>query len=153
MQIGASIGSLGAVTGFIAAGTELAKGHELYWKLGAGLIGVVSAVCAALPPIIGHADRINRFERLHFAYCELFHLAKLVTMDVRREGIITSEQRGAAKLLEDLYSRLGQQDDPDHKDKLRDRYEKVVREKYPEESLWYASEDGNQATPAGALQA
>ena len=117
------------------------------------LVGVVSALCAAIPAIAGHTEKINRFERLHFAYCELFQLAQLVIMDMRREGIVTSEQRGAAKLLQDLYSRLGQQDDPDHKDKLRDKYEKVVREKYPTDSLWYASENGNQTASAPTLQA
>lgn len=145
LQIGASLGSLGAVSGFIAAGTELAVGHEIYWKIGSALIGVISAICAALPAVVGHAEKINRFERLHFAYCELFQLTQRLSMDIRREGIITQEQTGAAKLLGDLYSRLGQLDDSDYKDELKDKCEKKVRDKYPTDSLWYASEHGNQA--------
>ena len=144
LQIGASLGSLGAVSVFIAAGSELARGHEVWWKLLAAAIGVISAVSAALPAIMGHAEKINRFERLHFAYCELFQLAQRMTLDIRREGTVTQEQMGASKILVDMYSRLGQLDDPDLKAKLRDECERQVREKYPVGSLWYASGDGNQ---------
>ncbi len=152
-QIVASLGSLSAVGAFLAAGTELATGYEVRWKLAASLVGLISAVCAALPVAMGHAEKISRFERLHFAYSELFQLTQRTIMDVRREGLLTQEQLGTAKLLADLYSRLGQQDDPDFKDELRDKYEKEVREKYTPDSLWYASEHGNQTTPAPASQA
>jgi hypothetical protein len=152
LQVGASLGSLGAVSGFIAAGTELAGAHQIYWKLGASFVGVISAICAALPAIMGHAEKINRFERLHFAYCELFQLAQRTIMDIRRESVVTQEQVGGAKMLADLYSRLGQLDDPDYKIRLKDQCEKKVREKYPPDSLWYATENGNQTAESPALQ-
>ena len=149
LQVVASIGSLGAVGVFLAAGTEAAHPHEIGWKIVAALIGMVSASSAAIPVAMGHAGKINSFERLHFAYCELFQLTQKAVMDIRRKGLVSDEQRSAAKLLEDLYSRLGQHDDPDHKDKLHDRCIAAVNAKYPKDSLWYASGDGNQETVAG----
>lgn len=144
LQVVASIGSLGAVGSFLEGS-----------KIIASMIGMAAAVCAALPVAMGHADKISRYERLHFAYCELFQLTQRTVMDVRREGLLTQEQLGTSKLLSDLYSRLGQQDDPDFKSTLRDDCEKAVRVKYPPDSLWYASEHGNEATPsiAPAVQA
>src|ERR1700722_11585570 len=66
LQIGAALGSLGAVSGFMTAGSDLAKGHEGYWKFGSAVVGVISALSAVLPAIMGHAEKINRCERLHF---------------------------------------------------------------------------------------
>lgn len=144
LQVGASVGSLSAVTGFLASGTSLAGDNQFWWKLAAGIVGVVSALCAALPSLMGLADRIGRCERLHFSYNELFQLAKLASMNVRREGLISSEQVGSAKLLGDISSRLGQQDIPGIDKKLRAECEAEVRTKYDEKSLWYASGHGNQ---------
>jgi hypothetical protein len=136
LQVGASVGSLGAVTGFLTVGgTELGKWISAF-------VGAASAVCAALPAIMGHAEKVNKFEKLHFAYSELYQLVMRTALDVRRAGIITEEQVGAVKLLGDLYSRLGQMDDPDRNDKLAEKYEQVVRDKFPRSGLWYAVEDG-----------
>jgi hypothetical protein len=138
LQVGAAIGSLGAVTGFITVGgTDRGK-----W-ISAG-VGALSAICAALPAIMGHAENVNRFEKLHFAYSELFQLVMRATMDIRRSGVVTEEQIGSAKLLGDLYSRLGQIDDPDRKDKLARKYENIVRAKFPRSNLWYAVDDGKR---------
>jgi hypothetical protein len=138
LQIGASIGSLGAVTGF------LTLGDTHYGKWISAFVGAASAVCAALPAIMGHSEKVNKFEKLHFAYCELYHLTMRATLDIRRSGSLTPEQLGVAKLLNDLYSRLGQQDDPDRKDALARECEKKVRDKFPEDSLWYATENGKR---------
>jgi hypothetical protein len=141
LQIGASIGSLGAVTGFLATqGNDLGKWISAF-------VGAASAVCAALPAIMGHAEKVNKFEKLHFAYCELYQLTMRSALDIRRSGLVTEEQIGAAKLLNDLYSRLGQQDDPDRKDRLAQECEQKVRDKFPEGSLWYATENGKGKGP------
>jgi hypothetical protein len=134
LQVGAAVGSLGAVTGFLT----LADHPTMKW-ISAG-VGALSAVCAALPAIMGHAEKVNRFEKMHFAYCELFELTKREIMEIRRVGLLTNEQLGAAKVLNDLRSRLGQIDDPDIKDALRDRCEKTVRQRFPNSTLWYAGE-------------
>lgn len=144
LQLGAAIGSLGSVTGFLASQTSIAGQHELAWRILSALVGACSGISAALPALMGLSDKINKLERLHFAYCEVFHLAQRTAMDVRREGFVTEELRGAIKLLCDLYSRLGQMDDPDFNKELRDKYEIQVKDKYPDGSLWYASADGNQ---------
>ena len=133
LQVGAAVGSLGAVTGFLAAGAD----PTLKW--GSAFIGATSAVCAALPAIMGHAEKVNKFEKLHFAYCELFELVKRTALDVRRAGVITEEQTGAAKLLNDLCSRFGKMDDTELKDELRRRCEVDVRARFPPDTLWYAS--------------
>lgn len=141
LQLGAALGSLGAVGGLLALGSSGPAGQlEWGWKLAAALVGLASGVCGTLPTILGLSDKINRFQRLHFAYCQLFHLAKQGSMDIRREGYVTVEQVGMGKTLSDIYSRFGQSDAPDLKDKLRDKYELETREKYPPDSLWYASE-------------
>lgn len=151
LQIGASIGTLSAVTGFLASQTSVAGEHELGWRIVSAIVGAVSGLCAALPALMGLSHKISKCERLHFSYCELFHLTQRATMDVRREGIISVEQIGVAKLLGDLYSRLGQADDTGIDANLRDKCEREVREKYPPDSLWYASGNGNQTTePAKA---
>ena len=138
LQVGASVGSLGAVTGFLTVGGS-DRGKWVSAFVGAG-----SAVCAALPAIMGHSEKVNKFEKLHFAYCELYQLVMRATLDIRRSGRITEEQIGSAKLLNDLYSRLGHQDDTDRKDKLAHECESQVREKFPDGSLWYATEDGTR---------
>lgn len=138
LQIIASIGSLGAVTGFLTLG-DTGRGKWI-----SAFVGAASAVCAALPAIMGHAEKVNKFEKLHFAYSELFQLAMRASLDIRRSGSLTAEQLGSAKLLNDLYSRLGQQDDPDRKDKLARECEARVRTKFSEEDLWYATENGRQ---------
>lgn len=141
LQVVAAVGSLGAVTGFLTVGgTEKGKWISAF-------VGAASAVCAALPAIMGHAEKVNKFEKLHFAYCELYQLVMRSAMDVRRAGSITAEQIGAVKLLGDLYSRLGQMDDPDRKDKLAAKYELIVRKKFPNSGLWYAIEDGKTGPP------
>ena len=109
----------------------------------AALVGALSAISAAIPAVMGHSERVNRFEKLHFSYCELFELTKRTIAEIRRSGLISEEQIGAAKLLGDLCSRFGKMDDPDHKDKIRDDCERIVRERFPVTSLWYASEDVN----------
>ena len=134
LQVFAAVGSLGAVTGFLAAGTDP------MWKWISAGVGAASAVCAALPAIMGHADKVNRFEKLHFSYCELFELAKRMAMDIRRSGIITDEQTGTAKILTDLCSRLGQMEDPEFKRELRDSCEIMVRNRFPNGDLWYAGQ-------------
>ena len=124
LQVGAAVGSLGAVTGFLALGSDP------LWRWIAAGVGAASAACAALPAIMGHAEKVNRFEKMHFAYCELFELTKRTIMDVRRSGILTEEQLGEAKILNDIRSRLGQIDDPGLKGALRDRCEAKVRERF-----------------------
>jgi hypothetical protein len=141
LQIGASIGSLGAVTGFLAT-----QGHDV-GKWISAFVGAASAVCAALPAIMGHAEKVNKFEKLHFAYCELYHLTMRSALEIRRSRLVTEEQIGAAKMLNDIYSRLGQQDDPDRKDELAQECEKKVRDKFPDDSLWYATENGRKTGP------
>jgi hypothetical protein len=141
LQVGASVGSLGAVTGFLAAGgSGLGKWISAF-------VGAASAVCAALPAIMGHAVKINKFEKLHFTYCELYHLVMRAVLDIRRSGRITEEQIGSAKLLNDFYSRLGHQDDTDRKDALARDCEQKVRDKFPDGSLWYATENGRRKEP------
>lgn len=137
LQVIASVGSLGAVTGFLAAGADP------FWKWIAAGVGAASAVCAALPAIMGHADKVNRFEKLHFAYCELLELAKRTAMDIRRSGLLTDEQAGAAKILNDLSSRLGRMDDPDFREALRNKCEAKVRDRFPQSALWYAVQHEN----------
>lgn len=133
LQVGAAVGSLGAVTGFLTLGADPR------WKWISAFIGAASAVCAALPAIMGHAEKVNKFEKLHFAYCEIFELVKRTVLDIRRAGLITPEQAGAAKLLNDLCSRLGKLDDTDQKEKLRDKFQAMVLDRFPSESLWYAN--------------
>jgi len=141
LQIVAAVGSLSSVSGFLTAQTSVAGDYAFWWRLVAALVGAGSGICAALPQLMGLSEKIARCERLHFAYCELFQLAQRTVMDVRREGIITTDQAGAAKLLSDMYSRLGQADECGFDKKLRDQCEAEVREKYPKDSLWYADED------------
>jgi hypothetical protein len=130
-QVVASIGSLSAVGGFLAlGGTELGK-----WL--AGIVGLLSAVSAALPPTLEFSNKINRFERLHFSYCQLLHLAKALALDIRRSALVTQQQVGASKEINDLYSRLGQLDETDPKSKLIKKFEQEVRIAFPQESLWY----------------
>jgi hypothetical protein len=136
LQVGAAVGSLGAVTGFLTVGdTDLGKWISAF-------VGAASATCAALPAIMGHAEKVNKFEKLHFAYCELFELTKRTVMDIRRFGGLTDEQIGATKLLNDIGSRLGHLDDPDRKDALILDCERKVRDRFPEDLLWYA--DGHE---------
>lgn len=144
LQVLASVGSLGAVTGFLTVG-GFDKG-----KWGSAFIGAASAVCAALPAIMGHAEKVNKFEKLHFAYSELYQLVMRAVLDIRRSGQITDEQIGSAKLLNDLYSRLGHQDDTDRKDKVARDCEQKVRDKFPDGSLWYATENGKRKEPEPA---
>jgi hypothetical protein len=139
----AAVGSLGAVTGFLTVG------GNGWGKWLSALIGAISAVCAALPAIIGHAEKINKFEKLHFVYSELFELTTRTVMDIRRSGLLTQQQAGAALLLNDLLSRLGQMDDTDLKEPLRRKYESMVRERFPKDHLWYA-EDHERATQTEA---
>jgi hypothetical protein len=148
LQVIASIGSLGAVTVFLTLGTDP------FWKWASASFGVFSAVCAVLPAIMGHAEKVNKFEKLHFAYCELFELVKRMVMDVRRAGLITDEQLGAAKLLNDLRSRLGRLEDTGHKDRLREKCEEAVLERFPVSSLWYAGThaDSQRAEPTAATE-
>ena len=143
-QVVASLTSLGAVSGFLALGTNPK------WKWISASIGVASAVCAIMPAILGHAEKINKFEKLHFAYCELFELSKRTLLEVRRMGTITNEQLGAVKLLNDLCSRLGRIDDPDQKDGLRTKCEQKVRLRFPADELWYAGENAGTETNAPA---
>ena len=139
LQIVASVASLGAVTVFLTLGTTP------IWKLASALVGVASAICAILPAIMGHAEKVNKFEKLHFSYCELFELTKRIIPEIRKAGLITSEQTGEAKLLLDLSSRLGRLDDTDRKDKIRDRCQAIVLERFPSSCLWYAGEDAESA--------
>ncbi|MGA2984812.1 MAG: hypothetical protein ABSG32_13440 [Terriglobia bacterium] len=130
-QVVASIGSLSAVGGFLAlGGTEWGK-----WL--AGVVGLFSAVSAALPPTLEFSNKINRFERLHFSYCQLLHMAKALALDIKRSALVTEQQIGASKEISDLYSRLGQLDETDPKSKLIKQFEQEVRVAFPQESLWY----------------
>jgi hypothetical protein len=147
LQVGASIGSLGAVTVFLTLGTDP------ICKWASAFVGVVSALCAILPAIMGHAEKVNKFEKLHFAYCELFELAKRMALDIRRAGVITDEQVGAVKLLNDLASRLGRTDDTDFKDKLRDKCQNTVLKRFPRESLWYAGADDKESSSSSSTPA
>jgi hypothetical protein len=142
LQVGASVGALGAVTGFLTVGSDP------LWKWVSALVGAASAVSAAIPSIMGHAEKVNKFEKLHFAWCEVFELAKRAAMDIRRAALITPEQYGETKLLNDICSRLGHIEDPDRKDTLAESCEARVRERFPDESFWYAG--GN--AEAGAAQ-
>jgi hypothetical protein len=144
LQIGASVGSLAAVTGFLALGTDPV------WKWTAAGVALMSAISAALPPIMGHADKVNRFEKLHFAYCELLALTERTIMDIRRSDVATGEQIGAARMLSDLSSRLGQQDAPDLKDKLRDHCEMAVRKRFPASEWWYHKQRAAEGKPTSA---
>jgi hypothetical protein len=111
-------------------------------------IAAISGVCALLPAIMGHAEHINKYEKLHFAYCELFELSKLTALDIRRSVLLTDKQLGAAVLLNDLSSRLGQIDDPDLKSSLLVKCEAKVRERFPKDMLWYPDQDAGQRTEA-----
>ena len=78
----------------------------------------------------------------------MFHITQRTVMDVRREGGLTPEMIGSAKMLHDFYSRLGQLDDPGVDHRLKKECEAEVREKYPDNELWYASGDGDQESSA-----
>ncbi len=151
LQLAASLGSLGAVSALLAL-----SGSTGAAKWIAAFVGAVSAVCAAIPSIMGHSEKIKHFEKLHFAYSELYHVAQRTAMDVRRNGAFTDELVGVSKTLGDLYSRLGKLDECGIADKIRDECQQCVRDKFPDGSLWYAGEDVNpeirpsQATPAEA---
>jgi hypothetical protein len=152
LQLGAAIGSLGAVTGFLTSQTSVAGEYELGWRIASAVVGTLSGICAALPPLMGLTEKINKLERLHFAYCELQHLTQLAIADIRREGLITAEQIGGAKLLLDLHSRLGQQDEPGPQSELRDKCEKDVRDRYPSGSFWYPTVNGNEAADSSTAK-
>ena len=145
LQVIAALASLGAVSGFVALGTDP------IWKWVSAFIGLASAVCAIMPAVIGHAEKINKFEKLHFSYCELFELTKRTIVEVKRASRVTDEQLGAVKILNDLCSRLGRIDDPDQKNSLRNDCEKIVRTRFPPSELWYAGENaGTEAATATA---
>jgi hypothetical protein len=147
-QLVASVLSLSAVASFLTIGQDV-KGKWI-----SGAIGAISAVCAAVPSVFAYSDQIKKFERLHFCYSQLFHLAKLLALDVRRTGLLTQEQLGSAKVLQDLYSRLGEMDEPNVKSKLSKKYEEEVRGSIPAESLWYAGKDAagqEDSTPTAAI--
>jgi hypothetical protein len=135
LAVAAAVGSLGTVGGF------LNFGGSTWGKFISGFLGAISAIAAALPPVLGFPEKIKSLERLHFSYCELFQIAKNLALDVRRTGLLTQEQLGGAKVLHDLYSRLGQMDEAE-KSKLKAKCEAEVRNRFPEGSLWYATDDG-----------
>jgi hypothetical protein len=148
LHITASALSLAAVTGLMTL-----DAHP-FWKWTAAIAGAIAGICAALVAIMGHAEKISRFEKLHFAYYELFKLAELAAMDIRRSGLLTEEQLGAAKTLNEIYSRLGQMDDPDFKEALRNKCQLMVKDRFPKDQSWYAgshedtpSQAGTTATP------
>jgi len=133
LQLVASVLSLSAVAGFLTIGSN---GYA-WGKWISGAVGAVSAICAAIPTVFEYAGQIKKFERLHFAYCEIYHLTQLLVLDIRRTTTLTVEQLGAAKLLNELYSRLGQMDETDVKSALSRQFEEQVRKEFPPERLWY----------------
>jgi hypothetical protein len=134
----AIVGSLSAVGGF------LTLENTKWGKWAAGVIGVLSAVSAALPPILQFSNKISQFERLHFSYSELFHMAKSLALDIRRSGLVTEQQVGASKAINDLYSRLGQLDETDPKPEIIKKFEQEVRTAFPQDSLWYPKPNNSQ---------
>jgi hypothetical protein len=137
-QLIASIGSLGAVGGFLALG---ATGWGKWVSAGVGLI---SAIAAALPRALDFVNKIKKFEGLHFSYSQLFHLTKALSLDIKRSRFVTDEQMGASKIISDIYSRLGQLDETDPKSKLLKRFEQEVRTAIPPETLWYPKPHNSQ---------
>jgi len=136
-QLIASLLSLSAVAGFLTIGSD---GHVL-GKVIAGAVGAISAICAVIPTVFDYAGQIKKFERLHFAYCEIYHVTGLLLLDIRRGGVLTPEQLGTAKTVNELYSRLGQMDETDVKSKTSRRFEEQVRKEFPAERLWYTGTD------------
>lgn len=134
----AIVGSLSAVGGFLTL-------NDTEWgKWVAGIIGVLSAVSAALPPILQFSNKISQFERLHFSYSELFHMAKSLALDIRRSGSVTEQQIGASKAINDLYSRLGQLDETHPNPAIIKKFEQEVRTAFPQDSLWYPKPNNSQ---------
>ena len=94
-----------------------------------------------IPTVFDYAGQIKKFERLHFAYSEIYHLTQLLVLDIRRTGTLTLEQLGTAKTLNELYSRLGQMDETDVKSGASKKFEEQVRKEFPNERLWYTGAD------------
>ena len=85
-------------------------------------------------------------------------MSKNLALDIRRTKRLTDEQVGGAKVLHDLYSRLGQMDEIEESN-LKAKCEAKVRSRFPDKSLWYATDDASgeesaapasPVTPAGA---
>ena len=79
---------------------------------------------------------IAKMEHLHSGYKELFHQVELLLHDIRRSGLITPEQLGSSRTLQQLYSRMGPKDEPDPDRKLIGKLQSEVNQALPPESLW-----------------
>jgi hypothetical protein len=106
------------------------------------LVAAVAAVAAAIPMALGLSDRIKALERLHFAYGEVFHLAKSLAGDIRRAGCVSAAHVASASLLANLCSRQGPLDELNVDGKLRSECQAITERRFPGLEFWYASCDG-----------
>jgi hypothetical protein len=125
----AAAGSVAAVSGFL---TESGQPGKYIWAA----IAAISALAASISPILGFSDKISLFQRLHYVYCEIYHLVRLLTEEIARNGSVTERDIGQADTLHKLYASIGPADEGKVNDKVREGCQKAVNKAIPPESLW-----------------
>lgn len=127
----------------IGAGGSAISGWYV-WKTSAGawvwaFIAGASAVLAILKPILQIHKQVERYSKLHTAYCDLTYDYEKLVDDIKATKGITQQSRESIDKTEDRYKELALQDDPKPGDKLLRECQLKVMKSVPDFEVWYPS--------------
>jgi len=135
VQIVSALGSVITLAGLLASVPRI-------WLIISG----IAAVCVVILPLFHLTEKIATFERLHFAYDNIYRSLDLIVKDIRVCETLKESDRPAIALLFRQYASLGPLDEMDFDRKLRDTMQEEVNQIIPPERLWLPYDDDEQQT-------
>jgi len=100
------------------------------------VISGAATLAAVVLPLLSLNDKVERFEKLHFAYGQLRAACEALARKIRTLGDVVSENPAELAVLSEIYDRLSPLDEPKPNPKLIKRLTDEVQAAIPIESLW-----------------
>ena len=125
LRVIAALGSSGTLLGLLAGVSRTAL-----------VLSIVAAVASTISPFLGLIEKTVRFEKLHFAYSELYAEIDALIREIRLRGFADEGHMAVAKAIRENYATLSTLDEPNPDRQVIDRFTKEVNAAIPVESLW-----------------
>ena len=129
LQVVAAIGSSATLIGILAKAPTILL-----------IVTAAVAISSAVSPVLGYADKIAKFERLHFAYNQVFYTLRRLVGEIRSHEEFNDKHRAVAQMLFQQHSALGPLDETDPDAKLIETMQARVNQEIPPEALWLPRE-------------
>lgn len=124
-----AVGTSGAVAGWYLWQRPAGRTS---WAVFAGLVAIMSV----LKPILQVPKAIERYSKLHTAYCDLAYDFRELVDDIQSYGGITQAMTDSLAKAKRRYRDLTPQDDPKPASKLLRKCQAGVRKKVPSFDEW-----------------